>query len=353
MTQLVKAGTTSFRGYVVRILDASTGAPYTGATSATAGASFGYTRPGGTRQSIALSDLAAVDSAFSAGGIKHIANGKYRLDLPDAALATGVNSVTIDGGFTSYVVVCEAIELLAVDIFDAIRMGLSALPNAAAAASGGVPVIGSAPLTYLTGDAYARLGAPVGASHAADVANVAADVTTLLGRLSAARAGYLDNLSAGAVATASALATLAGKFTGITLLSEWLGALAGKQTPNATALTEIKATGAGSGTYDATTDSQEALRDRGDAAWTTGSSVLGSGSESVRIRCLNGAAPVDGAAVWITTDSAGTNVVAGTVYTSGTGYTSTLMLDPGTYYVWRQANGVNFTNPETITVSDL
>lgn len=60
-----------------------------------------------------------------------------------------------------------------------------------------------------------------------------------------------------------------GLFTGITSLAQWLGLLACKQTGNATALTEIKATGAGSGTYDPTTDSQEAIRDRGDAAWPT------------------------------------------------------------------------------------
>jgi len=99
-------------------------------------------------------------------------------------------------------------------------------------------------------------------------------VTTLLSRLSALRAGYLDNLSAGAVATASALTTAAaditsilGKFTGITLLAQWLGLIAGKQTGNSTARTELRATGAGSGTFDETTDSQEAVRDRGDAAW--------------------------------------------------------------------------------------
>ena len=63
------------------------------------------------------------------------------------------------------------------------------------------------------------------------------DVTTLLGRVTA---------------------TL---FSGITSLAEWLGLLAGKQTPDATALTEIRASGAGSGTYDATTDSLEAVRD--------------------------------------------------------------------------------------------
>lgn len=62
-------------------------------------------------------------------------------------------------------------------------------------------------------------------------------------------------------------------FSGITSLAQWLGMIGGKQTPNSTAQTEMRATGAGSGTFDATTDSTEALRDRGDAAWTTGSAA--------------------------------------------------------------------------------
>lgn len=72
-----------------------------------------------------------------------------------------------------------------------------------------------------------------------------------------------------APSTAASLAALAGKFTGITLLAQWLGAAFGKQTPDATALTEINATGAGSGTFTGATDSLEALRDRGDSAWIT------------------------------------------------------------------------------------
>lgn len=82
-------------------------------------------------------------------------------------------------------------------------------------------------------------------------------------------------ISDAALATAAALATVDANvdtlltritstlFSGITSLAEWLGLMAGKQTPDATALAEIKATGAGSGTYDATTDSQEAVADAG------------------------------------------------------------------------------------------
>ncbi len=60
--------------------------------------------------------------------------------------------------------------------------------------------------------------------------------------------------------------------------------------------------------------------------------------------------PIDGVEVWVSTDSAGTNVVAGTLSTDALGL-ATFMLDAGTYYVWRQKSGYNFTNPVTITVS--
>ena len=63
------------------------------------------------------------------------------------------------------------------------------------------------------------------------------------------------------------------KFTGITKVGEWLGIISGKQAGDATALAEMKLTGAGSGSLDPTTDSLEAVRDRGDAAWITGNTT--------------------------------------------------------------------------------
>lgn len=104
---------------------------------------------------------------------------------------------------------------------------------------------GSVADTAQTGDSFARLGAPAGASVSADIGGVKSNTDTLLSRVTS---------------------TL---FAGITSLAEWLGLLAGKQTGNTTARTEMRATGAAGGTYDETTDSQEALRDRGDAAYLT------------------------------------------------------------------------------------
>lgn len=65
------------------------------------------------------------------------------------------------------------------------------------------------------------------------------------------------------------VAVLAAKFAGMTSLPEWLGLLAGKQSEDPTASAEINATGVGSGNYTSTTDSLEAIRDGGDAAWLT------------------------------------------------------------------------------------
>jgi hypothetical protein len=58
-----------------------------------------YWRQGGTRQAITPETLAAVDSAFSAGGFKEVdatnQKGVYRFDVPDGAFATGADWVIV------------------------------------------------------------------------------------------------------------------------------------------------------------------------------------------------------------------------------------------------------------------
>ncbi|KKL93893.1 hypothetical protein LCGC14_1870110 [marine sediment metagenome] len=65
--------------------------------------------------------------------------------------------------------------------------------------------------------------------------------------------------------------------------------------------------------------------------------------------------PIDGVEVWITTDSAGTNVIwSGTTDTNGVlkeSGDSKPFLDAGTYYFWRKKAGYSFTNPDTETFS--
>ena len=68
-----------------------------------------------------------------------------------------------------------------------------------------------------------------------------------------------------------------------------------------------------------------------------------------------GGNPLAGATVWISTDSAGNNVIwQGTTDAFGVARDSSSLLpylDPGTYYFWTQAEGYSFTNPDTEVVS--
>ena len=89
----------------------------------------------------------------------------------------------------------------------------------------------------------------------------------------------------------------------------------------------------------------------GDAVGDAPVSAVGNGAISFPVTVNDeDSNPIDGVEVWITTDSGGTNVVAGTLSTDALGV-ATFMLDAGDYYVWRQASGYNFTNPVAITVS--
>lgn len=77
------------------LLDTTTSAPVTGKVAADIVGS--YWRQGGVRVAITMSNLAAVNSAYSSGGMKEVdaANmpGLYRVDVPDAALVAGADWV--------------------------------------------------------------------------------------------------------------------------------------------------------------------------------------------------------------------------------------------------------------------
>ena len=60
---------------------------------------------------IVLSDLALLTTAHTDGGIKEIGDGWYRLDLPDAACATGANRVAIGGTVDGGVVVSAPVTI--------------------------------------------------------------------------------------------------------------------------------------------------------------------------------------------------------------------------------------------------
>lgn len=139
MSLVVKKGTTDV-SVVIRIIDSADGTPETGVTSATGGLDLEYRREGAVSTDITEADLTNLNDAHSDGGLKHIGNGYYRLDLPDAACASGASGVLVHGTATGMVVIGEYVQLVDYDPFDAVRLGLTALPNAAADAAGGLPI---------------------------------------------------------------------------------------------------------------------------------------------------------------------------------------------------------------------
>lgn len=201
----VSEATAERRRVYLLLQDPATGAPETGEAAG---------QPQISKNGAAFANTSATLTA--------VANGLYYVELTAGELDTaGFAVVRYKSANTQEAQATLVVSAL--NLWDGVRAGMTALPAAAADAAGGLPV--------------------------SDAGGLDLD-----GRLDAA----VSSRAAGTL------------FTGITSVAEWLGLLAGKQTGDATARTEIRATGAGSGTFDETEDSLEALRDRGDAAWATG-----------------------------------------------------------------------------------
>lgn len=122
------------------IIDSVDGTPETGVLFNTAGIDLKYRRDLSAVVSITEVTLAALTTAHADGGFLEIGNGVYRLDLPDAAWATGADHVTIFGTVTGMIVVPVTVQLVDYNPEDTVRLGLTALPNAAADAAGGLPI---------------------------------------------------------------------------------------------------------------------------------------------------------------------------------------------------------------------
>ena len=109
----IQGGSTD-QSCVIRIVDSTTGLPETAVEHDTGGIDLWYRREA-TKTALTEAALAALDSAHSDGGIEHIGDGYYRLDLPDAAVAVGVDGVAVGGTVTGMVVIGCYIEIVAYD----------------------------------------------------------------------------------------------------------------------------------------------------------------------------------------------------------------------------------------------
>ena len=133
---IVTKGSTD-RSVVVHIMDSADGTPETGVVFNTSGIDLWYRREGAARTAITEATLAALTTAHADGGFLHVSDGDYRLDLPDAAFATGANYVDFGGTVTGMIVVGGRVRL--VDY----SLEVNWSTNAAAGASGGLLISGS------------------------------------------------------------------------------------------------------------------------------------------------------------------------------------------------------------------
>ena len=182
----------------ISIFDSSstTGAKLAGLVYNTASLTAYYNRSGAAGAAVAITLATATKGTWATGGFIAIDGtnmpGDYELHIPDAALATGANTVLVQlKGATNMVPKNILIELTSVDMQDAQRGGMTALPASGTlavnpilnATQTGVTIPTVTTLTghtAQTGDCFARLGAPAGASVSADVAAVKVDTAAVL-----------------------------------------------------------------------------------------------------------------------------------------------------------------------------
>lgn len=248
------------------------------------------------------------------GTVAEVSSGWYKL-TPSAADVGTLGPLCIHVTGTGADPVDLQYQVVAFDPYDAVRYGLTALPNAAAGAtgallpavlyagtthaaststrirfngtSGTLPLSGLAGRIVVVGSGYASQARVISAGSTGDGTDYV-DVTTAftisttgeafqilealtpnldssarvdVGKIAgqtASATGTVDFDGIGTIVTN--VASILGKFTGITLLAKWLQTLSRSSTPDATALSEINS---GGGTFSATTDSLQAIKDSG------------------------------------------------------------------------------------------
>lgn len=149
MKLLIPKGATS-KSVDIFIRDSSvtTGAGLTGLVYNTSSLTAYYHRPGSAATSITLATLASATAAYSSGGFIAVDGtnmpGLYRVDLPNAVLASGVNeAVVMLRGAANMEPVTLEIQLTDVNLNDAVRAGLTALPNVASGSAGAIITSGT------------------------------------------------------------------------------------------------------------------------------------------------------------------------------------------------------------------
>lgn len=142
----IKSGSTSQTIDIFVLNSSSTvGAGLTGLVFNSAGLTCYYRKGAlGAATPVTLATLALITTPWATGGFKEVdatnMPGLYRFDIPNLALDTAGITVIYFKGATNMAPVVLEIEVVAVDVFDGVRMGLTSLPNANAGALNGLPL---------------------------------------------------------------------------------------------------------------------------------------------------------------------------------------------------------------------
>lgn len=306
----------------------TTGALLAGLVFNSAGLTAYYNREGAAGASVAITLATATKGTWATGGFVAVDGtnmpGWYELHIPDAALASGARSVSIHlRGATNMVPVPILIELTATSNQDAVRGGMTALPNVASGSAGAVITSGTGTAqlsvaaglvtlagvthtgaviptvstltghTAQTGDAFARLGAPAGASVSADVAAVKVDTaavkvkTDFLPSATAGAAGgvFIAGTNAATTVTTSFTTTFTGNLTGsVASVTGAVGSVTGGVTvatnndKTGYALTQAFPANFSAMSISATTGLVDITQAAADKVWATAARVLTAGT---------------------------------------------------------------------------
>ena len=154
-----------------------------------------------------LNDLAALTTAHTDWGILEVSStlapGLYRLDIADAVFASGAWSAVVYVMITTSAAAASPIEfdLVAFNKLDGVRLGLTALPNAAADAAGGLPISDAGGL-----DLDGRLDAAVSSR----MATYTQPTGFLAATFPSGTIANTTNITAGTVTTATNVTTVNG-----------------------------------------------------------------------------------------------------------------------------------------------
>jgi hypothetical protein len=308
------AGATS-NIFLVFISDSSStvGAGKTGLLFNTSSLVGYYKRSNGTAAvQITMATITTLGT-FATGGFKEVdatnMPGIYEVHVPDAAFASGAKNVVIMYKGAANMAPCVLeIELTATDNQDAVRGGMTALPNANAGASGGLHILGANAfaVSYTAGVTF---------SNASGDAFVISSGGGNGNGMNVSGNGTGDGIKATGGATGNGLETIGGATSGDGVKSSATSGHGINSAGAGTAKHGIRAVGAAASGANAAGDG---LNTTGGAASTTGGGTSGAG---LRTTGGAGAASTNGAGEGVAAIGGGTTTVSGNdgIKSTGTG----------------------------------